>query len=286
MNYDMDQVLSSMGGKRANYSLEEIEAAKRRQKTNGGTIIDNLEAIKQSKSPKKTQAKRPEDLLKITAEDINKTLKDLNANIESDFGFASGKDILNTGATQIPDNATALNGFAGMQDTLKEKVYGQDEFIKKLVIAFKRPFVSERDNNDALNSIFITGPECTGKHYALNTIAEELGKRKILTSSEVYVMDLSLYPTAAEDKLFLQDLYSALQSKASVILFENYENCHVSMLTRLSDLVTTGEYRLSERYIMQKGQLVSVSNALAGETVGSFEAKGKYLVFMGRNSLE
>ena len=287
MNYNMDQVLSSMGGKRANYSLEEIEAAKRRQKTNGGTIIDNLEAIKQSKSGKKTQAKRPEDLLKITADDINKTLKDLNANIESDFGFASGKDILSsTGAAEIPDNATALNGFSGMQDALKEKVYGQDDFIKKLVIAFKRPFVSERDNNDALNSIFITGPECTGKHFALNSITEELGKRKILTSGEVYVMDLSLYPTAAEDKLFLQDLYSALQSKASVILFENYENCHVSMLTRLSDLVTTGECRLSERYIMQKGQLVSVSNALAGETVGSFEAKGKYLVFMGRNSLE
>ncbi|MBR5360596.1 MAG: AAA family ATPase, partial [Lachnospiraceae bacterium] len=165
-------------------------------------------------------------------------------------------------------------------------VFGQDEFIRKLIIAFKRPFVSERDHNDALNSIFITGPECSGKHYTLGLTVAELNKRRIISGDAPYTIDLSLYPSAAEEKLFLQDLYSALQNKASVTVFENMENCHISMLTRISDLVTTGECRLSERYVMSNGQLVSVNNALAGETVGSFEAKGKYLIFMGKMPLD
>ena len=285
MNYNIDEAMSAMGTKRSNYSLEEIEAAKKRQKKHGGTIIDNLGAMRGSQGRSKPVARSIDETLKMTSDDITKTLKDLTANIEQDFKISdTGANI--TAADVITDNAKALESFGGMQATLRDKIYGQDEFIKKLVIAFKRPFVSERDGNDALNSIFITGPQCSGKHYALECITNEMGNRHILANSQVYTMDLSLYPTAAEDKLFLQDLYSALMSKSSVLVFENYENCHVSMLTRLSDLVTSGECRLSERYIMQKGQLVSVSNALAGETVGSFEAKGKYFVFIGRNGLE
>ena len=286
MNYNLDDSWSSaMGGKRSNYSLSEIEEAKKRQKRHGGTIIDNLEAIRSKSGISRPRSVSTDEVLKMSSDDINKTLKDLTSNLENDFKLSKGStDTLET--KTVTDNATALESFGGMQEVLKEKIYGQDDFIKKLVIAFKRPYVTERDSNDALNSIFITGPKCTGKHYALSCIADELCKRHILAVSDIYTIDLSLYPTAAEDKLFLQDLYSALQSKASVLAFENYENCHVSMLTRLSDLVTTGECRLSERYIMQKGQLVSVSNALAGETVGSLEAAGKYFVFIGRNGLD
>ena len=286
MNYNLDDSWSSaMGGKRSNYSLSEIEEAKKRQKRHGGTIIDNLEAIRSKSGISRPRSMSTDEVLKMSSDDINKTLKDLTSNLENDFKLSKGStDTLET--KTVTDNATALESFGGMQEVLKEKIYGQDDFIKKLVIAFKRPYVTERDSNDALNSIFITGPKCTGKHYALSCIADELCKRHILAVSDIYTIDLSLYPTAAEDKLFLQDLYSALQSKASVLAFENYENCHVSMLTRLSDLVTTGECRLSERYIMQKGQLVSVSNALAGETVGSLEAAGKYFVFIGRNGLD
>ena len=38
MNYNIDEAMSAMGTKRSNYSLEEIEAAKKRQKKHGGTI--------------------------------------------------------------------------------------------------------------------------------------------------------------------------------------------------------------------------------------------------------
>ncbi|MBR5360603.1 MAG: AAA family ATPase [Lachnospiraceae bacterium] len=310
----MNDFMDSMGGKKAQYTLNEIDEAKKRQKKKGGTFMENLEAVKAEKEggsgrsgagpvsaadvlaknadmlsdmAKRTQSTQADidrinDTLRSNSDDINKTLNELNKNIESDFKVPTSDAAVSVTA----DNPNVLEKFAGLSEKMNEKVYGQDEFIGKLIIAFKRPFVSERDNNDALNSIFITGPECSGKHYTLNLMIQELNGRRIISGDKPYVMDLSLYPTAAEEKLFLQDLYSALNNVASVIVFENFENCHISMLTRISDLVTTGECRLSERYVMQNGQLVSVSNALAGETVGSFEAKGKYLVFMGRMALD
>ncbi len=315
----MNDFMDSMGGKKANYTLDEIDEAKKRQKRKGGTFMENLEAVRTEKGGKlpgtssvmtsaevnstlsaveamsanlQAMAERSQEagsavddvqsVLKNSTDDINKALKELNTNVESDFGVATSAAAISVTA----DNPDVLKEFNGLAEEIGKSVFGQDEFIRKLVIAFKRPFVSERDHNDALNSIFITGPECSGKHYTLGLTVTELNKRRIISGDAPYTIDLSLYPSAAEERLFLQDLYSALQNKASVIVFENMENCHISMLTRISDLVTTGECRLSERYVMQNGQLVSVSNALAGETVGSFEAKGKYLIFMGKMPLD
>lgn len=322
MAYDIESAMNNIfgGPKKPNYTIEQIDAAKKRQKKMGGTLMDNLEAVAGGATE---DSEAPKSKAVLSMEELSKTISRLSENIQSDFGTSDEamKEMLDESMAQAkdnekldallkeglsignssssvsrdtaltdsftePDNATALDKFVGLGDTVKEKIYGQDEFIKKLVIAFKRPFVTERDSNDAMNSIYICGPSCSGKHYALNTIVEELGNRGVIRSGEVYTMDLSLYPTTTEEKLFLQDLYSALQSKSSVIAFENFETCHISLLTRISDLVTTGECRLSERYIMQKGQLVSVNNALSEKTVGSFEASGKYFVFVSTKALD
>ncbi|MBR6486269.1 MAG: hypothetical protein IKT17_06210, partial [Lachnospiraceae bacterium] len=242
---DLEQQMNKLfGSNRANYSVNDIEAAKKRQKKYGGTLYDNLSVITQERTGQKPLApimsdetvatasgmlKASEDNLSAASSDlerlnstmnanaaeINATLGELNKNLRSDF------TIEKTGSQAVAvEGSAALSSFDGLQDKLKEKVFGQDDFIRKLTIAFKRPFVSERDHNDAMNSIYISGPVCTGRHYALELITGELAERNILTSSEVYRMDLSLYPTTAEEKLFIQDLYSALRSKAAVILFE------------------------------------------------------------------
>lgn len=347
MDEAMNRIFGTSTGTSTNrmskYSVDQIDEAKKRQKKYGGTILENLEAIKAEAAGNNVSAEASplsganasramtsiDDLNKMVArntEDINATIREMNANLASDYGInsnlasdiagqinrdfqitsqdlaefkqSSGISMSMPGMTAanaasavdegpiVISNADALSSFAGISDELKSKIFGQDEFIKKLVIAFKRPFVSERDDDDAGNSIFITGPSCTGKHYALKLIVEELGKRKVLRTAEPATMDLALYPSAAEEQLFMQDLYSALKSKSDVIVFENFENCHVSLLIRLSDLVTEGVCRLSDRYVMQKGQLVSVSTSFAGETVGSFEAAGKYFVFVSSKPLD
>ena len=302
------------GGSRANYSVSDIEEAKKRQKKYGGTLYDNLSAITQGRTGQKplgpvidnaqsmlsgasknaeaamADITRLESTVKSNADEINKTLSELNKNIKSDFEFSSsaytpagnvGTSVSKSVKPGLTDDPGLLEKYNGLSDKLKEKVFGQDDYIKKLIIAFKRPLVSERDSNDALNSIYITGPSCSGRHYSLNLITKELSERGVLTDGGIYKMDLSLYPSPAEEKLFVQDLYSALKSKEPVILFENFASCNVAFLARLADLTATGESRLNERYVMQNGQLVGVTNALAGETVGSLEAPGKYLVFLG-----
>ena len=328
MDNSMESAMNNMSSGRkgaSNYTVEQIEEARKRQKKMGGTFMDNLAAVageKDSEARLKAASDNSmsaasllegidndlkalsEEIDKridsghMSMEELNATLSQLDSNLDADYGMSrQKKTAARAGADKdkaatkqeepeaMQEGAGVLVRFDGLTDKLKENIYGQDDFIRKLVIAFKRPFVSERDEDDALNSIYITGPAASGKHMALNAIVSELGERKILSTNALYRVDLSLYPGSAEEKLFLQDLYSALQSEANVILFENFEACHISMLTRLSDLVTTGVCRLSERYVMQNGQLISVSNALAGKTVGSFEARGKYLVFISDKPL-
>lgn len=92
-------------------------------------------------------------------------------------------------------------------------------------------------------------------------------------------MDLSLYPGPAQEKLFLQDLYAALQSDAEVLAFDHYEGCAANYLNMLSTLAIEGTLSLSSRYVLQRGILVDVGTALAPGAIGELTAGGKYFVF-------
>ena len=180
----------------------------------------------------------------------------------------------------------SLEKFNGIADEINKSVFGQEEFVKKLVIAFKRPLVMPPENPKALNTIMITGKVDTGKHHALNVMAKELNKRGILRNADIRVLDLGIYTDASMEKLFLQDIFSALSCNSRIVLFENFENCHPSFLSHISSLVIDGRFQLSERYIMQKGQLVNVQNSLASEAVSAFTANGKYLIFITEKTLD
>ena len=81
------------------------------------------------------------------------------------------------------------------------------------------------------------------------------------------------------EKLFLQDLYAALQSDAEVLAFEHYEGCAANYLNMLSTLAIDGTLALSSRYVLQRGILVDVGTALAPGAIGELQAGGKYFVF-------
>ena len=229
---------------------------------------------------------------------LDEQLKELNSNLAKDFGIGETKADGSVAAVpyekkaevpaapQILEGEDALDAFKGIADSVGEKVFGQEEFIKKLVIAFKRPYVMPPEGTKARNSIFITGKNDTGRHFALSNLASIMKEKKLLASEEITVVDLGLYPDAAMEKIFLQDMFSALSGAPSIILFERFENCHPSFLGHISDLVTEGNFKLSERYVMQNGQLVNVQNSLASTAVSAFEAKGKYLVFITEKSLD
>ena len=171
--------------------------------------------------------------------------------------------------------------FGGAADKIKAQVLGQDAFVSALVKAFRRPFVmgTAGDTGRARNLMLLCGPNGTGRHYALTCAVEELAGRGILRSAAIERMDLSLYPGPAQEKLFLQDLYAALQSDAEVLAFDHYEGCAANYLNMLSTLAIEGTLSLSSRYVLQRGILVDVGTALAPGAIGELTAGGKYFVF-------
>ncbi len=314
MRDDIDDSLNGILGKKNNYTLEEIKEAQKRRKKEGGNLLDNLRKVTGRSLPDASYQTaldigkmceergislddRPSYKSAASAQDsssayidtqvsysginealsdakkLEKELDDFTGNIDHDYN--GGKPV-----TPGPEK------FNGLADELMETVLGQEAFLKKLTIAFKRPYVLSRPGKLPANTIYITGPAYTGRHFALSTAVKKMAERGILRNPEVTLIDLSLYPSAGEEKLFLQDLYCALSSDNEVILFENFENCHISFLNNLCDLVMKGQCQLSSRYVLQNGQLINVANSLAHDAVGTFDVQGKFLVFVSTGSIE
>ncbi len=307
-----DAFLDAMGGSRgkADYTLEEIEAAEKRKKKHGGSLQENLDAVTGRKPGTMRFDSVPvfEAAPAVGAAGAGSSAQVRTARAAGAAGTGSAvqgrttqTDAMTAGTLpdislddqirELKDHAAkdygvGLSAFKGLEEELAGSVYGQEELIKKLVIAFKRPYVMPPEGKRALNCILLRGPEDSGKHFALRKLAECLKQRNILPSSDIRLMDLGLYSDASMEKLFLQDIYTALSGEGSILLFENMNACHPSFLTSLASLVTEGAFPLSERYILQKGQLVNVQNSLASQAVGELNARGKYLVFLTTASME
>ncbi len=179
-----------------------------------------------------------------------------------------------------PRGKVGLEGFTGLAGTLAKTVFGQEAYLQKLVIALKRPYVMGQTGESARSVFFVTGPAETGKRLSICTAARALFEAGVFVSADVAWIDLSLYPTAAEEKLFLQDLYMALAAKGDMIVFEGYERCHPALLTVLANLAMRGKSPLAGRYVMQNGRLVDAGTALVTDAVSAITPRGKYLVVL------
>ena len=277
MKNEIDEILNSMfaGGK---LNVRKSKAAEDAE--------EFLKSINESNNKIGESLKRQIDNLSEINEAAKADLADIDKELESD-GL---KDVPATyekpKAVHGSDkNSKDMNTvFAELPALVADRVIGQDDFLRKLILAFKRPFVMGKEEGKPASSIIITGKTGTGRHSALANVVEELGKASVLNNGNIVTIDLSIYPTNAEARLFVQDLYSALHSDAAVILFENYDKCHKSLLTQFTELVLEGSLRLSTRYVEQKGMLVDAGTALVPGAVSSLNCDGQYLVFMTSNN--
>lgn len=172
-----------------------------------------------------------------------------------------------------------LGSFEGLATEVKKTVLGQDAFVDGVVRAMRRPFVLGTEAPVARNVILLSGAPGTGRHFALEETARIMAARGLLQSDKTAVLDLALYPDAGSEKLFLQDLYAALQSDAEVLAFDHYESCASNYLNMLATLAIDGTLPLTSRYVLQRGILVDVGTALAPGAIGELQAAGKYFVF-------
>ena len=178
--------------------------------------------------------------------------------------------------------------FDRVESTLSDYVLGQKEYLPKLTIAFKRPFVYGKKDGIS-NTIFITGPKGSGKHLSVKAITRFLKEQKLIKGNGVYQIDLSKYKLEKDaENLFLTDIYNALYGSESVVVFDNFDKCHQSALDLLSKLVIDEKLKLNRRYREQLGQMVDVTGqgSLTLNTTDEILANGKYLVFITEKSEE
>lgn len=173
--------------------LEALQQANRRQKNAAGAV----DAVQKAGA--------------ATADSVRKMSSDLARSLKQD-GLLGGKTAAPTPAPAVPEHAD----FSGVAEKVRAQVLGQDAFVSAVVKAFRRPFVlgTAADTAKARNIMVLCGPAGTGRYYALDCTVRELAGRGILHSELVETLDLALYPGPAQEKLFLQDLYAALQSEA------------------------------------------------------------------------
>ena len=153
-------------------------------------------------------------------------------------------------------------------------------FLNSLFTAFKRPGITGTPEGRPAAVVVISGREGTGRHSALSVTASSLAQGGALKNGKIARVDLALYPNAEDGRLLTQDLFSALQSGDDVVLFENFERCHKSLLPMLAALCETGTLKLTTRYALQKGMLIDVGTALVPNAVSELRAAGQYFVFI------
>ena len=283
MAKDIDDLLRDVfgNGKSRTISTQKAETYLQQSKK----LNSSLDSLgKQQEDLNKRLQKQLNEIKQMSSElDFDRIQKE----VEKDFGISSTPSVkkAETSAAE-QDQRPESERFADLLPALLEDLIGQDAFLKRLVIALKRPYIMGWNAPDGLrNAILIHGKPNTGRHTALRLAASALSKVGILDSDEVQTLDLALYPGQGQERLFLQDLYAALR-KGGILVLDHFDACHPAFLQQLGELICTGRLNLASRYVMQKGHLVDAGTALASETVGSISANGSYIVIVSEKGQE
>ena len=217
---------------------------------------------------KQNKALKAQDTATAAAlEDSRQLLRDMEAD-----------GLLAQGTADTP--AQHLGSFEGLAAQVKQTVLGQDAYVDSLVRAMRRPFVLGTEGEKARSVLLIWGPAGTGRHFALRETARLMAARGLLQSDKAAQVDLALYPDPGTERLFLQDLYAALNAPGEMVLFEHYESCCPAFLRTLADLAVKGAAPLASRYLVNReGILVDAGSALAAGAVSRITPRGKYLIF-------
>lgn len=260
-------------------SLDDGSAKKEGSETSssvtGGMLRSADNAFNELKKILNSQQKDLEQMSRengLSSQDMER----MQEEIREDYGL-SEKDTEEKPQTEEINDAEA---FQQIEKEMNERIIGQKDAVHSLCAAFRRPYVMGTAKGQAKNVILVTGPNGSGRHVSVKTMAERMKAHQLLSSDEVYTLDLSQYSSAAQEGIFLQDLYQALSGEGRIITFENFESGFAPFLRMINDLVCKGTMTLSKRYVLNKGVLVENQTGLVKDAVDHFSAEGFYLVFL------
>ena len=203
--------------------------------------------------------------------DMMKDLDSLQESLKQDYDVEEKIDVKDI---DLP------KAFMEIEEIMNQNIIGQKMAVSSLSTAFRRPFVMGFDENKAANVILICGGEGTGRHEAVSMIAKECAKRHILSSDQVYTVDMSRYTSGSQEQVFLQDMYQVLYGEGQMICFEGFESSFAGFNRMISELVTKGRIILNRRYVLSQGILVENQTGLVKNAVDALYAQKKYLVFI------
>ena len=260
-------------------SLDDGSAKKEGSETSssvtGGMLRSADNAFNELKKILNSQQKDLEQMSRengLSSQDMER----MQEEIREDYGL-SEKDTEEKPQTEEINDAEA---FQQIEKEMNERIIGQKDAVHSLCAAFRRPYVMGTAKGQAKNVILVTGPNGSGRHVSVKTMAQRMKAHQLLSSDEVYTLDLSQYSSAAQEGIFLQDLYQALSGEGRIITFENFESGFAPFLRMINDLVCKGTMTLSKRYVLNKGVLVENQTGLVKDAVDHFSAEGFYLVFL------
>lgn len=203
--------------------------------------------------------------------DMMKDLDSLQESLKQDYDVEEKIDVKDI---DLPKE------FMEIEEIMNQNIIGQKMAVSSLSTAVRRPFVMGFDENKAANVILICGGEGTGRHEAVSMIAKECAKRHILSSDQVYTVDMSRYTSGSQEQVFLQDMYQVLYGEGQMICFEGFESSFAGFNRMISELVTKGRIILNRRYVLSQGILVENQTGLVKNAVDALYAQKKYLVFI------
>ncbi len=206
---------------------------------------------------------------------LDATITALNKEIEKDFGIQA--------PTHVSD-FSKLAQFEGIHEVIKQKIFGQEAYIDQLMAALKRPFVMGSEEN-VLNKILICGDKGSGRHSVLSQSIDMLYQKKVFQTNQISVLDCSLYQSSEDEKLLIQDLYMAISSASSVLLFDHLDQLYHGFIPYITELTAEGTLTLKKRYGIQNHQLVEANTTLLTQAIAKLEIKKKYLIFMSEKSV-
>lgn len=182
------------------------------------------------------------------------------------------------------DKNTVAATFDSLRNELGQKLVGQKNYLDNLCLAMKRPFIIGYDNFRPKNIIFILGDKGSGRHTGIKMLVSAMKEKNLANYENTSTIDLSLYPSVAEQGLFLSDLYKGLSGQSDIIIFDNFEKCHSSAIDIISALAIEGQYTLGARYAMQNNNLVEATGILMQDSISEIGTGGKFFVFISDKS--
>lgn len=226
-----------------------------------------------------TLKKQEEELKKMStsSKDLlsEEEIRNIEKQVAADFGNLNLREIKEEKPQEVD-----IQVVDQLYTLLTQEIIGQKEYLRKLMISFKRPYVSGVNKEFVLNATLLCGYAGYGKHISLNRSVSFLKAQGFLKCDKPLFVDVSRYSGKEEEQLFLQDMYMAASSKNDCIVFDCIENVAPYFLQQLGEIVTKSELSLNKRYGVTKGQLVEANNALLSEAVSSISFKGKYVFFL------